>query len=198
MQGAIVQIIIALLSFSLFGAGVKYIFSPHYRFQLNKKKFAEKQKGIEDLYIIYKEHAKSSEKLPPFVLDAKVNTCLGTNSYDYRLIFLLIEGGFSTIERSAKRVVEAWPFLDIEYLENDIRLVNHLDLTTMRFWRKIILYFYLVLSIFLAVLIIGYKWFSDWVFIISVCTVVAMYLCICVGSKFSSILSIERIINNQN
>lgn len=192
----IVQIIVALLSFSLFGVGVKYIFSPHYRFQLNKKKFAEKQKGIEELYVIYKEHIQTDDKLPPFVLDAKVNTCLGTDRYDYRLIFLLIKGNFATVESSAKRILDAWPFLDIEYLGNDIRLINYLNLTVVRFWRKIILGIYLILCVFLAVLIISFKWFGDWFFIFLVCVGVVMYLCIWVGSKFSTILSIERLINN--
>lgn len=192
----IVQIIIALLSFSLFGVGVKYIFSPHYRFQLNKKKFAERQKGIEELYIIYKEHIQTVEKLPPFVLDAKVNTCLGTDRYDYRLIFLLIKGNFATVESSAKRIMDAWPFLDLEYSENDIRLINYLSLTTLRFLRKIILSIYLILCVFLAVLIISFKYFGDWFFVFLTCIGAVMYLCILVGSKFSTILSIERLINN--
>lgn len=196
MQNMIVQIIVALLSFSLFGVGVKYIFSPHYRFQLNKKKFAEKQKGIEELYVIYKEHIQTDDKLPPFVLDAKVNTCLGTDRYDYRLIFLLIKGNFATVESSAKRILDAWPFLDIEYLGNDIRLINYLNLTMVRFWRKIILGIYLILCVFLAVLIISFKWLGDWFFFIMVCTIGLMYLCIWIGSKFSTIISVERIINN--
>lgn len=122
MQNMIVQIIVALLSFSLFGVGVKYIFSPHYRFQLNKKKFAEKQKGVEELYVIYKEYIQTDDKLPPFVLDAKVNTCLGTDRYDYRLIFLLIKGNFATVESSAKRILDAWPFLDGYFHPTDQRI----------------------------------------------------------------------------
>lgn len=191
----ILKIILPLiLGLSAFQLGIKYIFSSHYRLKLNKIKFKEKQKGVEELYQIYKKHIESTEPLPPFVLDAKVNACLGTDQYDHRLIFLLIKGNFATLETSAKRMIDAWPFLEIEYPDGNIKLNNFLSMKTMRLLRSIILGIYTVLSVFLVVLVIGYKWFGSWFFLTAVATGTIMYLCIWIGSRFSTVLSVERIL----
>jgi hypothetical protein len=194
MQSAIVQILIALFGFSLFGTGIKYIFSPHYRFQLNKKKFEEKQIGIENLHKIYQSQIDSEKKLPPFVLDAQVNACLGTNKYDYRLIFLLIKGNFASIEQTAKAITNAWPFLDIIYPENSIRITQPFGLKNIECIRSYILYFYLLLSLFLISLLWTYKWFGSYLITTVVFIVLFMSLCIWVGSSLTTILSVDRIL----
>jgi|GEM_PF-2293635 len=197
MQSAIVQILIALFGFSLFGTGLKYIFSPHYRFQLNKKKFEEKKIGIENLHKIYQSQIDSENKLPPFVLDAQVNACLGTNKYDYRLVFLLIKGNFASIEQAAKAITNAWPFLDITYPENSIRITQPFGLKNIESIRSYILYFYLFLSLFLISLIWTYKWFGSYLITTVVFIVLFMSLCIWVGSSLTTILSVDRILHKK-
>lgn len=183
-----------LLGLSAFQLGIKYIFSSHYRLKLNKIKFKEKQKGVEELYQIYKKHIESTESLPPFVLDAKISSCLGTDRYDYRLLFLLIKGNFASIEDAAKRVIDAWPFIDITYPDGNIKLVSFFSMRIIKFWRKIILGTYLLLSIFLMVLIGGHQLFGSWLFLTAVATGTTMYLCIWIGSRLSTVLSVERIL----
>lgn len=197
MQSAIVQILIALFGFSLFGTGLKYIFSPHYRFQLNKKKFEEKQIGIENLHKIYQSQIDSEKKLPPFVLDAQVNACLGTNKYDYRLIFLLIKGNFASIEQAAKAIVDAWPFLEITYQENGIKITQPFRLTNIERKRNFILCIYVLLSLFLIALIFTYKWFGSYLITIGILTILLMSLCIWVGSRLTTILSVDRILHRE-
>lgn len=186
-----------ILSLSIISVGLKYIFSSHYRFQLNKKKFTEKQEGIEKLYQIYKDHLATTEKLPPFVLEAKVNACLGTDRYDHRLVFLLIKGNFASIETSAKRMINASPFLEIEYPDGNIKLISLFSINTMRFWRGIMLGTYLIFSVFLVFLIGGHKWFGSWITITTIVTCAIMYLCIWIGSRFSTVLSVERILETR-
>ncbi|MFG0635319.1 hypothetical protein [Acinetobacter soli] len=195
MQSAIVQILIALFGFSLFGTGIKYIFSPHYRFQLNKKKLEEKQIGIESLNKIYQSQIDSEKKLPPFVLDAQVNACLGTDKYDHRLIFLLIKSNFAEIEQAAKAIIDAWPFLDITYHENGIKITQPFHLKNIKLIRNIILCIYLLLSLFLISLLFIYKWFGSYLISIGILTFLFMILCIWLGSRITTILSVDRILH---
>lgn len=197
MQSAIVQILIALFGFSLFGTGLKYIFSPHYRFQLNKKKFEEKQIGIENLHKIYQSEINSEKKLPPFVLDAQVNACLGTDKYDHRLIFLLIKGNFADIEQAAKSILDAWPLLDISYQENNIKITQPFKLKNIKITRSNILYVYLLLSIFLISLIWTYKWYGNYIIAIFIFTILLMTACIRIGSRLTTILSVDRILHKE-
>lgn len=197
MQSAVVQILIALFGFSLFGTGLKYIFSPHYRFQLNKKKFEEKQIGIENLHEIYQSQIDSEKKLPPFVLDAQVNACLGTDKYDYRLIFLLIKGNFADIEQAAKSILDAWPLLDITYQENNIKITQPFGLKNIKKTRNNILYVYLLLSVFLISLIWTYKWYGSYIIAVSICTILLMTACIRIGSRLTTILSVDRVLHKE-
>ncbi|WP_312050158.1 hypothetical protein [Acinetobacter courvalinii] len=197
MQSALIQLIIALFGFSLFGTGLKYIFSPHYRLLLNKKKFKEKQLCIENLHKIYQEQINPEKRLPPFVLDAQVNSCLGTNKYDHRLIFLLIKGNFASIEQAAKAITNAWPLLDITYPESNIKITQKFALKDIERLRKSILYFYLLLSLLLISLIWTYQLFGSHSITIFVFIVSLMSFCIWIGSSLTTILSIERILDNQ-
>lgn len=185
-----------IFGLSLFQAGIRYIFSPVYRLTFNKKKYSAKRKGLEELYKTYKDYTSSTDtdKPPAFLMNAKVSSYLGTNRYDYRLLFLLIENNFSNIELLAKRIDDAWPILKIEYLSNDIKLVTIISLKKMNFWRKWIAYLYLLLSATLMLAIFNYKLFGEWA-IASVITIsFFMYLCIWIGSRFSTVLSINRIL----
>lgn len=197
MQSAVIQLLIALFGFSLFGTGLKYIFSPHYRLLQNKKKFREKQSGIENLHKIYQDQIDPEKKLPPFVLDAQVNACLGTNKYDHRLIFLLIKGNFASIEQAAKAIIDAWPFLEITYQENSIKITQPFGLKNIERKRNIILCIYLFLSLFLIALIFTYKWFGSYLITTGIFTVLLMSLCIWVGSRLTTILSIDRILHRE-
>ncbi|WP_151831648.1 hypothetical protein [Acinetobacter ursingii] len=194
MQSAIIQLLIALFSFSLFGAGLKYIFSPHYRLVLNKKKFKEKQTSMETLHKIYQDQIDTDKKLPPFVLDAQVNACLGTDKYDHRLIFLLIKGNFAGIEQAAKAIIDAWPFLDITYHQTGIKITQPFGLKNIERTRNLILCTYLLLSIFLISLIFTYTWFSNYLITIVIFTILFMSLCIWAGSRLTTILSVDRIL----
>lgn len=99
---------------------LKYIFLPHYRFQLSQKKLHEKADSIINFNnSVYKSY-KDGKKIPQYELQMKTNAAFGTKIYPYKLIFLLFDRDVVDIEQKAKDLLGLYFLLDIDYERNKI------------------------------------------------------------------------------
>jgi len=113
--------LLGIAPFSLLVINIlKYIFIPHYRFQLSQQKLKEKAESIIDFRnIVYKSY-KNGDQIPQCELQMKTNAAFGTTFFSYKLIFLMFDRDVINIEQKAKDLMGVDFLLDINYQQNKI------------------------------------------------------------------------------
>lgn len=99
---------------------LKYIFLPHYRFQISQQKLKEKAESIMSFYNTTYKNYKNGEKIPQCELQMKTDIAFGTKNFYYKIIFLLFDRDVVYIENKAKDLIGVKFLLNINYQKNKI------------------------------------------------------------------------------
>lgn len=181
--------------------GIKWIFSPRYKIVFTRAQFEDKLEIVEKLYTLYEKHKKAVIKEPQCILNAKVHSYLGTDRYDYRVIFKLIEHNYLNIEKTARYIDHAWPILNVKNTEDgiDIRISHWFSFGTIKILRNLAFIIYAVSSFVLLFSILMTnlnKFFTNiWMLSALVLSIIIIFCSAWLGSKLTTIIFLKRILD---
>ncbi|XZW51878.1 hypothetical protein ACT4VW_06575 [Acinetobacter baumannii] len=113
--------ILGIAPFSLLVISIlKYIFLPHYRFQISQQKLNEKAESIINFYNTTYKSYKNGDQIPQYELQMKTNIAFGKKYFYYKTIFLLFDRDIVFIEKKAKDLMGVSFMLNVDYQNNKI------------------------------------------------------------------------------
>lgn len=153
--------VISILSISAVSAlllGVlKYIFLPHYRVEINRKKHSDDATAV---LKYYKEVYKENQTTPKskFELQKSTNAAFGTNKYNFELIFILLDRDERDVEIRAKEIQSRWLLIKVDYVNKKIKCRLSKRSINILAWINIALYFFA--SWIILTISMGYEWWG--------------------------------------
>lgn len=153
--------VISILSISAISAMLfsvlKYIFLPHYRLEINRKKHNDDATAVLTYYEnVYKKNKESPKS--KFELQKSTNAAFGTSQFNYELIFMLFDRDERDVEIRAKQIQSRWLLITVDYVNQKIKCCLSKKWINRLAVFSILLYFGLA-SIVLS-MSIGYEWYG--------------------------------------
>ena len=153
--------VISILSISAISAMLlsvlKYIFLPHYRLEINRKKHKDDAAAVLKYYEnVYKQNKESPKS--KFELQKSTNAAFGTSQFNYELIFMLFDRDERDVEIRAKQIQSRWLLITVDYVNQKIKCCLSKKWINRLAVFSILLYFGLA-SIVLS-MSIGYEWYG--------------------------------------
>lgn len=129
---------------------LKYIFLPHYRFQISQQKLKEKTESVMIFYHNTYKSYKNGEQIPPYELQMKTDIAFGKKNFYYKIIFLLFDRDVVYIENKAKDLIGVQFLLNIDYQQSKITPPQWLSKKSLIWIFIIAMIIYTIISILLV------------------------------------------------
>lgn len=155
----ILSTVISILSIgalaTVFIQSLKYVLSPNYRLQINRKKHTIDS----EIYINYYQKVYKQNSTNPkssFELQKLTNAAFGTKNFSYELIFMLLDKNVRDVEQYAKMIQNHWILIKLDYQNKKIECRLNKDIINHLIYFLFCLFF--LFSTIIIVISLGYEW----------------------------------------